>query len=212
MSLICSNPACLQKFTSSGGSKRHIRWSQKGCKEEHIQLLSTYLESLGKPTPSHESKCSYLLNIDTGQSKTVPRTRKSSLNLERQSNHSGNPPPPSILFNPPEEPIPTPAPLDNVLEHDQLPVQDNPDPDVYLKTATDDGFVYVHPTAGQSFGRERTKWDQLEELMRMKYPNKPYGIWKNRREWQIAHWMATKKVSQSDLNELLQTEAVSNST
>lgn len=45
--------------------------------------------------------------------------------------------------------------------------------------------------------------------MRFKYPNNPYGIWKDRREWQIAQWMATKKVSQGDLNELLQTEMVS---
>lgn len=82
-------------------------------------------------------------------------------------------------------------------------------PGAYLRTETPDGFTYTHPTAGQSFGHGKTKWELLEQVMRTRYPRKPWGMWKDWNEWQITRWMATKKVSQGDLNELLKADMVS---
>jgi hypothetical protein len=79
----------------------------------------------------------------------------------------------------------------------------------YTQTRTASGFTNTHPTAGQTFGKHKMKWEELEELMKERYPGNPWGVWKSRKEWQIAHWMATKVVTQSDLDELLETDMVS---
>ncbi|KAG9077775.1 hypothetical protein FS749_010301 [Ceratobasidium sp. UAMH 11750] len=42
--------------------------------------------------------------------------------------------------------------------------------------------------------------------MNQLYPGNPYAMWNGRKEWQVADWMATRKVSQSDVDDLLKTD------
>ncbi|KAG8778960.1 hypothetical protein FRC12_024706 [Ceratobasidium sp. 428] len=79
----------------------------------------------------------------------------------------------------------------------------------YHRVQTQSGFNYEHATGGQAFGEGKRRWEEVEEYMRKNYPGRPWGVWKDKEEWEIAQWMATKKVSQSDLDELLATELVS---
>ncbi|KAF8594504.1 hypothetical protein BDV93DRAFT_565362, partial [Ceratobasidium sp. AG-I] len=55
----------------------------------------------------------------------------------------------------------------------------------YLKAQTDEGFVYTHPTAGRTFGEAPNRWEELDKMMKSKYPGKPWGMWKDRQEWEI---------------------------
>lgn len=119
--------------------------------------------------------------------------------------HSPSTPSQDPTFNYTPNAVP---PLEHPLDR-SAPHEDTPTPGAYLRTETLNGFIYTHPTAGQSFGEEKTKWEVLEEVMRARYPGNPWGMWQNRSEWQIARWMATKKVSQGDLDDLLSTEMVS---
>ncbi|KAF8594351.1 hypothetical protein BDV93DRAFT_171972 [Ceratobasidium sp. AG-I] len=79
----------------------------------------------------------------------------------------------------------------------------------YHRIQTDSGFTYEHASAGQAFGEGKRRWEEVESYMATNYPGKPWGMWKDKQEWEIAQWMATKKVSQSDLDDLLATELVS---
>ncbi|KAG8731303.1 hypothetical protein FRC10_001905, partial [Ceratobasidium sp. 414] len=42
--------------------------------------------------------------------------------------------------------------------------------------------------------------------MKQLYPGNPYAMWNGRKEWQVADWMATRKVSQSNVDDLLKTD------
>ncbi|KAG9074257.1 hypothetical protein FS749_014218 [Ceratobasidium sp. UAMH 11750] len=92
-------------------------------------------------------------------------------------------------------PIPTP--------HTAPPV--NPIPK-YHRVQTHSGFNYEHATGGRAFGEGKRRWEEVDDYMKKHYPGRPWGVWKDKQEWEIAQWMATKKVSQSDLDELLATE------
>lgn len=81
----------------------------------------------------------------------------------------------------------------------------------YLKTQTDQGFVYTHPSAGWTFGKAPNRQEEIDKVMKLKYPGNPWGMWKGKQEWEIVKWMATKQVVQGDLDELLATELVSTS-
>ncbi|QRW02374.1 hypothetical protein RhiLY_01372 [Ceratobasidium sp. AG-Ba] len=81
----------------------------------------------------------------------------------------------------------------------------------YNQIRTEAGFTYEHADGGQSFGSGTRRWEEVDEFMSRNYPGRPWGIWKDKQEWEIARWMSTKKVSQSDLDELLATELFQNS-
>jgi hypothetical protein len=74
---------------------------------------------------------------------------------------------------------------------------------------SEDRVVYQHPTAGQSYGKDRTQWEAEREKNTALRGGNQYAMWKDKDEWETARWMATTKVSQSALNELLKTERVS---
>ncbi|KAG8700600.1 hypothetical protein FRC09_005857 [Ceratobasidium sp. 395] len=105
------------------------------------------------------------------------------------------PPAPAPTANPGPPPTPTPPAAPFV---GSIPG--------YHRVQTQSGFNYEHETGGRAFGEGKRRWEQVEEYMRSNYPGRPWGVWKDKQEWEIAQWMATKKVSQSDLDELLATE------
>ncbi|KAG8711167.1 hypothetical protein FRC08_016232 [Ceratobasidium sp. 394] len=114
--------------------------------------------------------------------------------------HANLPPPePPPALAPTANPIPSPTPTPPTAP----PVGSIPG---YHRVQTQSGFNYEHATGGRSFGEGKRRWEEVEEHMRTNYPGCPWGMWKDKQEWEIAQWMATKKVSQSDLDELLATE------
>lgn len=80
--------------------------------------------------------------------------------------------------------------------------------EAYLRTQTNEGFVYTHQSAGWTFGKAPDRWEEIDKSMKSKYPGNPWGMWKDKQEWEIVKWMATKQVSQGDLDDLLATELV----
>lgn len=81
----------------------------------------------------------------------------------------------------------------------------------YIRVVSKGRVVYRHPTAGRSYGKGQTRWETERDKNNKLRDGNPYGIWKSKDEWEAAKWMATTKVSQSSINELLKTERVSSS-
>lgn len=84
-----------------------------------------------------------------------------------------------------------------------------PSGQAYIRIVSKGRIIYRHPTAGQSYGKGRTRWElEREKNTTLRGGNK-WAMWKDQDEWETAKWMATTKTSQSSLNQLLKTERVS---
>ena len=84
-----------------------------------------------------------------------------------------------------------------------------PSGQAYIRIVSKGRVIYCHPTAGQSYGKGRTRWeDKREKNATLRGGNK-WAMWKDKDEWETVKWMATTKTSQSSLNKLLKTERVS---
>ncbi|KAG8681904.1 hypothetical protein FRC08_015334 [Ceratobasidium sp. 394] len=85
-----------------------------------------------------------------------------------------------------------------------LPPEIAPHLDLYtLDPGTFAGPIDTDPTPGHIYGSTLNKWESLHEEMKTQYPGNLYVMWKDRKDWQTAEWMATRKVSQSDVDDLL---------
>ncbi|KAG8694319.1 hypothetical protein FRC08_008562 [Ceratobasidium sp. 394] len=85
-----------------------------------------------------------------------------------------------------------------------LPPKITPHQDLYpLDPDTFAGPIDTDPTPGHIYGSTLNKWESLHEEMKTQYPGNLYAMWKDRKDWQTAEWMATRKVSQSDVDDLL---------
>ncbi|KAG8723018.1 hypothetical protein FRC09_005099 [Ceratobasidium sp. 395] len=92
------------------------------------------------------------------------------------------------------------------------PVLDVPyDPnEPYLRIIRDGRVIYQHPTAGQSFGKGQTSWEiERDRNVELRGGN-PWAMWNSQDEWETVRWMATTKVSQRSLNDLLKTKRYKN--
>ncbi|KAG8690048.1 hypothetical protein FRC08_010693 [Ceratobasidium sp. 394] len=76
----------------------------------------------------------------------------------------------------------------------------------YIRMVTESRVIYRHSTAGQSYGRGQTRWEAEREKNTELRGGNPYAMWASKDEWEAVKWMATSKVSQVSLNELLKTE------
>ncbi|CUA77854.1 hypothetical protein RSOLAG22IIIB_06827 [Rhizoctonia solani] len=85
-----------------------------------------------------------------------------------------------------------------------LPGEDNYR-STYLRTEVNGGVKYTHPTAGQTFGRAKTRWERAYAENQAKRKGNRWGIFVSERQWQIAFWMGMTKTSQRSLDELLKT-------
>ncbi|KAB5588013.1 hypothetical protein CTheo_8545 [Ceratobasidium theobromae] len=79
----------------------------------------------------------------------------------------------------------------------------------YTRIMSKGRIIYRHPTAGQSYGKGKTRWQIEHEQNKELRGRNPWAMWKTQDEWESAKWVATTKVSQSSLNKLLKTERVS---
>ncbi|KAG9084396.1 hypothetical protein FS749_005263 [Ceratobasidium sp. UAMH 11750] len=76
----------------------------------------------------------------------------------------------------------------------------------YIQIVDQDRVIYRHCTAGQSFGKCQTRWEAEHKKNDELRGGNPYGMWASKDEWEAVKWLATTKVSQSSINELLKTE------
>ncbi|KAG9076788.1 hypothetical protein FRC06_009319, partial [Ceratobasidium sp. 370] len=76
----------------------------------------------------------------------------------------------------------------------------------YTRVVSQDRIIYRHPTAGQSYGRAQTRWEAERDKNNEIRGGNPYAMWASKDEWEAVKWMATTKVSQSSINELLKTK------
>ncbi|KAG8709875.1 hypothetical protein FRC08_017932 [Ceratobasidium sp. 394] len=198
MSFICSKALCLKKFKSQSTALAHHLSSRLGCQQSDIEAIEDYVKKLAPcsmdvPAPSRTKK----------KSKHQSPTPSASVTPPPQIDHL---PPdfiPAGLTNPTEDNTlgpSTPIPESNT----DIPLQNS---NGYIQTgASKKGFTFTHPTAGRIYGHAPNKWETLHEDMKQLYPGNLYAMWNGQKEWQIADWMATRKVSQNDVDDLLKTE------
>ncbi|KAG9091719.1 hypothetical protein FRC06_000442 [Ceratobasidium sp. 370] len=80
----------------------------------------------------------------------------------------------------------------------------------YIRVVSEGHVIYQHPTAGQSYRRGQTRWEAERDKNNELRNGNPYGMWASKDEWEAVKWMATTKVPQSSINELLKTERYHN--
>ncbi|KAG8705804.1 hypothetical protein FRC09_002747 [Ceratobasidium sp. 395] len=123
-----------------------------------------------------------------------------------------NTPADQIYVNPPIAPptlIAPPEPAVPVRENPAIPSTSNEpyDPnEPYIRILSEGRVIYRHPTAGQSFGKGRTQWEIERERNNVLRGGSVWAMWNSQDEWETVRWMATTKVSQSSLNDLLKTK------
>ncbi|KAG8732993.1 hypothetical protein FRC10_000496 [Ceratobasidium sp. 414] len=76
----------------------------------------------------------------------------------------------------------------------------------YNRIVSGDRVIYQHPTAGQSYGKGQMRWEAEYNKNNKIRGGNPYAMWASKDEWEVVKWMATMKVSQSSINDLLKTE------
>ncbi|KAG8738804.1 hypothetical protein FRC10_006456 [Ceratobasidium sp. 414] len=76
----------------------------------------------------------------------------------------------------------------------------------YIRIVNAGRIIYQHCTAGQSYGKGETRWEAERKKNDELRGGNPYGMWASKDEWEAVKWLATTKVSQSSINELLKTE------
>ena len=108
---------------------------------------------------------------------------------------------PSALVEP-SAPIEPTAGSDNIRH--RLPTGQ-----AYIRMVSKGRVIYRHPTAGQSYGKGRTRWEDERDKNTVLRKGNRWGMWRDKDEWETAKWMATTKTPQSSLNNLLKTERVS---
>ncbi|KAG8706724.1 hypothetical protein FRC12_005874 [Ceratobasidium sp. 428] len=76
----------------------------------------------------------------------------------------------------------------------------------YIRRISKGRVIYQHPTAGRTYGKRQTKWEAERKKNDELRSGNPYAMWGSKDEWESVKWMATNKVSQSSINDLLKTE------
>ncbi|KAG8777229.1 hypothetical protein FRC12_000491 [Ceratobasidium sp. 428] len=76
----------------------------------------------------------------------------------------------------------------------------------YIRRVSKGRVIYQHPTAGQIYGKGQTKWEAERKKNDEVRGGNQYAMWGSKDEWESVKWMATNKVSQSSINDLLKTE------
>ncbi|KAG8701101.1 hypothetical protein FRC09_005560 [Ceratobasidium sp. 395] len=76
----------------------------------------------------------------------------------------------------------------------------------YIRRVSKGRVIYQHPTAGQTYGKGQTKWEAERKKNDEIRNGNQYAMWGSKDEWESVKWMATNKVSQSSINDLLKTE------
>ncbi|KAG8700169.1 hypothetical protein FRC09_006133 [Ceratobasidium sp. 395] len=114
-----------------------------------------------------------------------------------------------------ESPAPGEAPSDdlpNPIEYQppelHNPLGDDAEP-AYTRRECGDVTIYEYASAGaivQKAGRDETQWDKLKAKNDKEFGGNLYGRWGSKQEEDDAKWMASGKISQASLTELLKTE------
>ncbi|KAB5589642.1 hypothetical protein CTheo_6915 [Ceratobasidium theobromae] len=81
-----------------------------------------------------------------------------------------------------------------------------PSGQAYIRRVSKGRVIYRHPTAGQTFGKGQTRWEAERAKNKTLRGGNRWAMWKDKDEWETVKWMATTKVSQSGLNNLLKTK------
>lgn len=110
-------------------------------------------------------------------------------------------------FMPSETFIHSPSPNQSGAGPSVVPSEEN-FRSTYIQTVTPEGVKYTHPTAEALFGSMPTHWERMRRKNQREKGSR-WGIWRTRREWEVASWMTESNALQRSLDKLLKTEIVS---